>query len=309
MSFQYTISLCICTYAKKNSLLRCLKSVRCQSVLPNRLIIIEKCDESATTSLNELCTIFPNIKISYVRVQGIHVAKSRNIAINKSKEDIVLFVDDDVVLDQKYIQKLLLYYQKYPKRKVVVGKIQPSKIGYWELFTNKVMTSHAIEDTKSQIVHFWPTMNLSFRKSIHVSFDERFSAMEDMDFCLQLQQKKHKIYYYPQLKCVHHYTHTLSCFCQKFTHYYIHNLHLIREKHPNNYTSPFPILNKHSPKSYFNLLKYFFYDTVSLWKHFKLPIRYLPACFIYHTILYKAVYFESPHQSNSWHFTESDQED
>ncbi len=302
------LAVLICTYNKKKSLLRCLQSIHEQTVPPNHIVVVEKISEFPTISRKELRSLFKNtVRVTYVTVRNVNISASRNIAIKHATEDLLLFVDDDVLLDRTYIEKLLDYYKKNPSYSVIVGRIISSRTGYWDIFAKKIHTSYAADEFKNQTVDFWPTMNMSFRRFIGVSFDERYSAMEDLDFCMRLKQRGYNIYYFPRLCCTHEYISTFTQFVHKFSHYFTNNLSLLREEHPKNYVSEFPQLDKHSILSYVRLLRFYIVHSNDLRVYLKLPPQYYFACLTYHWILYKAVYFDNPrflHHNDEWHSVE-----
>ena len=70
------------------------------------------------------------------------LSKSRNVAIKESKEDIILFADDDVIYNSDYRQIILETYDKYPKADIIcfyvesrnkkrkTKRMKTGKIGY-----------------------------------------------------------------------------------------------------------------------------------------------------------------------------------
>lgn len=51
-------------------------------------------------------------------------ARARNVGIKESTGDIIFFMDDDIILDSKYIEEILRTYDNYSEAKGIQGYIQ-----------------------------------------------------------------------------------------------------------------------------------------------------------------------------------------
>ena len=61
---------------------------------------------------------YKNFKIYDTNSIGVGI--SRNMAINKSKEDILIFADNDCVYYNNFEKEILNFYKKYQKADVVI---------------------------------------------------------------------------------------------------------------------------------------------------------------------------------------------
>ncbi len=117
-------TLIICTYKRPGPLKTLLESVVIQNPYPNAVLIIDGSPDE-NTELMLSANAFKNI--SYHRVPPEHrgLTKQRNYGIERVSEDqdIVCFLDDDIVLKEDYFKILLNTYLQYPKALGVGGYI------------------------------------------------------------------------------------------------------------------------------------------------------------------------------------------
>ena len=94
----FSISAIICTKDRKNDLAKLIKSLRKQTILPNELIIIDASKDKKTYELiNEKCKD-EKYYIKYIK-SNPGLTRQRNIGVKESKCRLLLFLDDDVVLE------------------------------------------------------------------------------------------------------------------------------------------------------------------------------------------------------------------
>ena len=295
MGGKLSIAVLICTYKRKKELLKCLRSIKEQVRLPEHVVIIEKKTGKQSVPLKDLKLLFStSVKITYKTIIKGNIAFSRNFAVKNSNEDIVLFVDDDVILEKGYIQKLLNFYCKNENVDSVVGKILPLKRGYWQNFIHKLLTSTIKNENLSQKVDHWPTLNFSFRRKCFqkVKYDESFSALEDIDFCLNLRSMGYNIWYIPQMLVFHSYRNSFIKFCRTFYFYYKNNMINLAMKHPNYDLLPlylFSVKAKNNFVFFLKTIKRILLISRRLRKDFNLSLCYYFACFIYYIVFYISV--------------------
>ena len=100
------ISLIITTYNWPESLELVLKSIECQTITPEEVIIA---DDGSTSKTKELVFQFQqdselNIIYSWQEDKGFRVAKSRNKAIVKSNTNYIVLIDGDMILHPRFIE-------------------------------------------------------------------------------------------------------------------------------------------------------------------------------------------------------------
>lgn len=132
-------SLIICTYQRPKSIINLLISVQKQTLYPNEIIIV---DGSIDTATKKVLSEKNYLNLSYYLVSKEErgLTKQRNFGISKvsKKIDIVCFLDDDIILQPLYFEKLLQTYEDEPNALGVGGYItnevqwttKPIKSGY-----------------------------------------------------------------------------------------------------------------------------------------------------------------------------------
>lgn len=122
------VSIIIPTFNRPSDLVETIDSIESQTVKPHELIVVdESTDNAVETTLKNKDTSFKKTFIH--RAEKIKSsAISRNIGIKKATGDILLFLDDDVILDNKYIENL---HKTYESNKImaVQGYITNPRIG------------------------------------------------------------------------------------------------------------------------------------------------------------------------------------
>jgi glycosyltransferase involved in cell wall biosynthesis len=121
------ISVIIPTKNRKQDIINCLKSISIQTHPPDEVIIA---DSSDTEELKSVLDSFNNLNIEYHHIDIDEKFKgSSNIARNTgayySTGDIIIFVDDDVILDKDYITNILYVFNSDSEKGVggVIGEV------------------------------------------------------------------------------------------------------------------------------------------------------------------------------------------
>lgn len=225
------ISITIPTYNRTAELIEVFKSILNQTKKPREIIIV---DDSDTDIIEELITnwqtvfIKRNIQTKYIRnTRGKSLTKARNIGIENVSGDILLFLDDDVILEKDYldrltdiysqipsaigVQGLITNYEKTPRKRLLFNKI--FLIGYFSKNDCKVLPStnvtYPCEPDKIISCQWISGANQSYRCAIFDEFqyDEnlvRYSYKEDVDFSYRIFKKyPNSLYITPYARLEH----------------------------------------------------------------------------------------------------------
>lgn len=104
------ISVLIPTKNRRDDIIRCIESIIIQSLLPDEIIVV---DASDTQELNDVLTERFRDKLSILYAHSKPGTNSqRNIGIDMSGGDIVFFLDDDVILEQDFIEVIIKVFEK-----------------------------------------------------------------------------------------------------------------------------------------------------------------------------------------------------
>ena len=100
------LTLIITTYNWPEALLLVMKSVNCQTILPDEVIIADDGSTKETKVLINSFNINSNIKAihSWQEDIGFRAARSRNNAIFKSTGDYIVLIDGDTILHTNFLK-------------------------------------------------------------------------------------------------------------------------------------------------------------------------------------------------------------
>jgi glycosyltransferase involved in cell wall biosynthesis len=111
------ISICICTRNRPHDLSRALSSITASTTSPHEVIVSDDSTDDATRDL--LATAFPHI----TRVQGPRrgLGANRNTALGHASGTHILFIDDDVLLGQDFVQQAQAELLQLPPTTILSG--------------------------------------------------------------------------------------------------------------------------------------------------------------------------------------------
>ena len=105
---------------RANDVMRCIESIKKQTVLPKEIIVVLDPDEDLIDFYKE--QLDDSVKIVVSTNFGLSFA--RNAGVMNSQTEIVVFVDDDAVADERWLENLLRNYDD-PSVIGVGGRIDP----------------------------------------------------------------------------------------------------------------------------------------------------------------------------------------
>ncbi len=211
MTSEINIAVVIPTKDRPLDLARAVRSVLGQSLAPNELIVIDQSLKPLRSEIERQIGCQPQISLKYVydpMLTGLTAAK--NAAIKISESDILVFIDDDIVLDPHFIATICGIYEKYPEVDGVggVALIPKQRTSFLRRQLSVLFQVGPFRDPRSllQAGYFWgkeivPTWLLSgglssLRKKVFESvlFNENLlgaSPVEDMDFYFRCRDRFH----------------------------------------------------------------------------------------------------------------------
>ncbi len=233
----HTISILISTKNRFNDLKECVVSLLAQSIRPDEVILVDAGDTNKSREMVEKLLMDTGISLTYHR-QDVIAGKIRktmawNRAVKTALGDIIVFLDDDVVLEKDYLSQLLKAYREntipgvvgvmgYTKNPHNEKQISPMlsslKKSLYKCFLlyrddggGRMQSSGfpAYSSAKDAIipVEVMPTCNMSVKKEVfeEFAFDEWFhgySYQEDDDFTYRVS-RNHKFLYTPFAELTH----------------------------------------------------------------------------------------------------------
>lgn len=222
-SMSLTLSLIICTKDRKEILWKTLDSIFQQSYLPDEIIIID----DGNLPVEELKSfVTPHIsKYLYIKKDTPGLTFSRNLGVDYAKGEIILFLDDDVLLDPNYIEEIMSIYAN-DKDQLIMGvtgslkyEYNPGVIAFLRFFCmdgttpGKTLPSGFGVLVREGAIHnvmdvqWLAGCNMSYRRDVFNDnrFDQtlgKYAWGEDKDFSYRLS-KKYRLVATPLAKLTH----------------------------------------------------------------------------------------------------------
>jgi glycosyltransferase involved in cell wall biosynthesis len=110
------ISIIIPTKNRPQDLYKAIKSIINQKIKPDELIVVDQSiDSSSKNLIEDLFKVNQNIILNYVldsKIDGL--VKAKDFGVNISKGDLILFLEDDVVLEVDYLAEIIKGFDTNP---------------------------------------------------------------------------------------------------------------------------------------------------------------------------------------------------
>lgn len=219
MSFnEKDISIVIPTYNRHKELEITIKSILNLNKKPKEILVIDQSTERLTKKIK-------GIKYIYSKIPSITIARNIGIKNVDKNTKIILFLDDDVTLDKKYLENLLEVYNEKQDAIAVAGYFEPPKYNPLENFAKKMFllqnfgksckitspfgNTYPKKLNKIIKVDWMPGVNMSYKKEVfnNYKFDEKllgYTIAEDIGFSYRLKKAKiGEIYLTPKAKIIH----------------------------------------------------------------------------------------------------------
>ena len=188
-----SIDVIIPTIGRTEHLLDVLEDLKCQILLPKRVIIIEQNENPNSSSklTEKLNKEFP-FQIIHKFIHQTGACNARNLALDQIESEWVFFCDDDNKLESDLLERAISEIRKYGVEVLNTAYIQPGEsriykdVKQWGAFGagNAIALSRAVKDKRFSMV-----------------FEHSYG--EDVDFGMQLRMLGNDIIYHPNLEIIH----------------------------------------------------------------------------------------------------------
>jgi glycosyltransferase involved in cell wall biosynthesis len=188
-----TVDVIIPTIGRKDYLYDVLKDFSKQTLLPNKIIIVEQNPQEGSET--ELDYIFDDkwpFAIEHIFIHQAGVCNARNLALNNTESEWVFLADDDNRFEPDLIQEVFQNIKHYGSEVVTTSYPQQN------------------ECKKYREVIQWPTFgagNSFVRRNLldKVRFNSalEFGYGEDADFGMQLRNNGYDVLYLPEPEIIH----------------------------------------------------------------------------------------------------------
>ncbi len=113
-----TLSVVICTKDRPAELDLCLGSLSRQTRLPAEVIVVDASTNLPEREVNEFRSrIGPECNVELLRAAP-GLTRQRNIGVQVASGSVVLFLDDDTVLDENYVKEIAAVYEQDHESKI-----------------------------------------------------------------------------------------------------------------------------------------------------------------------------------------------
>lgn len=217
----FTISIIIAAYNKPKELYNTIQSLLVGSVVPNEIVVS---DQSTNDEIENILKPFMNEEceshIKYVKSHQRGLSANRNNALKAAEGDFIASVDDDVTVDNKWLELMLTeWISVWNKGTVLItGRILPSsKFKEDSLVTAlRISNERTIYEGKAIPMGIFIGAQFGASRKLFEAlgekpFDEElgvgtinFPGADDDDFAYRVQKNGFKIIYEPSIFVVHH---------------------------------------------------------------------------------------------------------
>jgi len=228
---EINLSIIIPTYNRAHDLEECLDSIRGQTRKPQEIIVVDDSDNEDT--LNLIKSRIEDFKSQKIILKFVKNEKERSSAIarnqglNASSGNIILFLDDDVILFNDYIEHILELYEHKDDCLGVQGHIiLKDRLNKFQNFLNRFIFYNYAEKNGCRVLpstcitypytldkiiscSWLAGSNQSYRRYVldEFRFDEnfkRYSWREDVDLSYRMYKKyPGSLYITPYSKVIH----------------------------------------------------------------------------------------------------------
>lgn len=117
------ISVVIPTLSRPKHLRNVIQSILAQTRLPDEVIVVDQSDDSETENLitKERSVLNEKVNLKYIFEKEKSASHARNVGWRAATGQLVLFVDDDMILDTRHISEMLRVYHDHPHAVGVQG--------------------------------------------------------------------------------------------------------------------------------------------------------------------------------------------
>jgi hypothetical protein len=296
---QIFFSVVVCT---KNCIEKdlefCLKKINKQLNKKCEFFLIENISDKKIFSQNKLDILINNCGSKYLEVNYSNLAGSRNLALDLSKGSYLVFIDDDVRIDDNFFKKIKISLNFLPRLSALTMRFIPlRKKNIWSNYFAYYWHDGFFEQNKIRRVLCQPmaaaVLNLSIFRNNNLKFDLSLDTGEDIDSLIRVNNVGGSVYYNPLITNYHDFPKNIKEFVFKFINYsrFFPNLHL---KNKDNYG-----FDQFSPSKIFHfiffplfLIKNIIFLSEDFLKRNRLGIKYLPLSIIHYTTVAFSLVFD-----------------
>jgi GT2 family glycosyltransferase len=166
------LSVVIPTYERENVLLDTIKYMSKLAVPPSEIMVIDQTKNHEPATLNSLTDLNAQGKIRWISLSNPSIPHAMNVGLKEAKNDIVMFLDDDIIPDKNLIAAHVHAHEE--GHDVVAGQVlQPGE----EPLLDEVLGIFMFRSNQRRYIRELMAGNFSIKRSLALSlggFDENF---------------------------------------------------------------------------------------------------------------------------------------
>lgn len=205
MGKQPDISIITPTFNRGYCLWKAILSVVRQTYPFWEMVIVDDGSTDDTRKVVKELQYDPRIK--YYAIDHGGISRARNIGIEKSKGDIISYLDNDDELAEKFCERMVEVFKKHPNKLYCLPNLNKRKELYnskRELVTREGEISSWGENVIAEDIYFRKakvqTNGFSHRREVtsdsSIRWDENIPIAHDLDFLMQIIEKYPKDFIY-----------------------------------------------------------------------------------------------------------------
>lgn len=197
------LSLIIPTKNRPSDLKYALNSIISQTYLPEEIIVVDQSNNDESKVLFKKCFVkYKTVKIHYIHDKTINgLVEAKSVGVKYATKDIICFIEDDVYLENDYIEQIIKGFElnpnmigcsgivtNPPKKNFLynfifnifhLGMFNDKRISIFGKFNHSISTQFIKSDKLSGGISAWKKKVFSL-----VPFDlkNKFHMLEDIDF-------------------------------------------------------------------------------------------------------------------------------
>jgi glycosyltransferase involved in cell wall biosynthesis len=207
------ISILVCTRNRPEDLRRCLDSILANSFADYELLVVDQSDDGATA---EYLGGLADPRLRWIPTESRGLARARNIALCRSRAELVAFTDDDCICDAGWIESMVWEFDTDPRLDGLFGRVLPWGDRQTEgLFCHCLITDETERTVSGPVPphnHLGHGNNMVFRKDVFrkvglynpaMGAGTRLKSGEDTDLTYRALRANRVMKYSPR-PLVHH---------------------------------------------------------------------------------------------------------
>ncbi len=169
-------SVIMCTYNRDKYIYNVLKSIADNKISKDQYEIVlvnNNSNDNTEAECNRFTTDFPDVKFRYFIERNQGLSYARNRGIQEAYGDLLVYVDDDALINNEYLQTYITFFEEHPEIDAAGGPIipkyeteEPSWMSTFtrQLITGKLYLGDKVREFPSQ--SFPGGGNAAYRKSV-----------------------------------------------------------------------------------------------------------------------------------------------